>query len=143
MGMAASDSTRWMAKQRPCRPGGTLLCHSESFEALITGRVRKKMKPAAVTSTNDGARPCAARASPASREKPSTPLMRFFMPPDAAISTPPSSRPAPPIDICTPSRAGSAIDSTSGVMVMAAMPNRKLQVPNTSSRPNRLLRSRT
>ncbi|MND09865.1 hypothetical protein D3C83_335180 [compost metagenome] len=49
-----------------------MLCHNAALAELVNGMVRNSAKPAAVTNANDGARPCSAMNSPASKVKPST-----------------------------------------------------------------------
>src|SRR5207248_1724371 len=133
----ALNATRWMAKQRPCRPAGTLVCQSELLDAEMTGIIRNKMKPATATSVTEGHIPCAAMHTPARSEKASTPWIRFRGPPHAVIATPPSSNPKPLIAYCTPSRAGPENDKTNGATMTQAMENRNLLEPYTPNSPIR------
>src|SRR5437763_2593126 len=133
----ALNATRWMAKQRPCRPAGTLVCQSELLDAEMTGIIRNKMKPATATSVTEGHIPSAAMHTPARSEKASTPWIRFRGPPHAVMATPPSSNPKPLIAYCTPSRVGSENDKTNGATITQAMENRNLLEPYTANNPIR------
>src|SRR5579864_7817452 len=118
-----------MAKQRPCRPAGTLACQRELLDAAMTGKVRNRMKPATTTSVNDGLKPCAARHTPASAEEINTPFARFRGPPHTVIATPPSNKPLPLMAYCMPTPAGVENDNSSGVIPTRAIENRKLLEP--------------